>query len=149
MTKLLHFAPLFQTIDLLRGTSGGTQHRNTVRNIGKYRNTVSKIDKILILHLWSVTFMHQSIPAAPSRPPVWPSGISILFCLGWEIPWGGDSWAVLRQCCSQSPIFSWDCLDIPIPCHRHGYLDFKCTKGAGVGDYSSIEGGGGRKIEGL
>ena len=26
------------------GTLGGTQYRNTVRKIGKYRNTVSKID---------------------------------------------------------------------------------------------------------
>ena len=32
--------------------------------------------------------------------------------------------------------------------YRHGYiLIFKCTEGAGVGDYSS--GGGRRKIEGL
>ena len=38
--------------------------------------------------------MHQSIPAAPSTPPGLPPGISIFFCLGWEIPWGGDSWAV-------------------------------------------------------
>ena len=29
--------------------------RNTVRKIGKCRNTVSKIDEILILHLFSVT----------------------------------------------------------------------------------------------
>ena len=39
-----------------RGTLGGTQYRNTVRKIGKYRNTVSKIDEILIPHLFSVTF---------------------------------------------------------------------------------------------
>ena len=34
---------------------GGYQDRNTVRKIGKYQNTVSKIDKILIPHLFSVT----------------------------------------------------------------------------------------------
>ena len=39
--------------------------------------------------------MHQSIPAAPSPPPPgWPPGISIFFCLGWQIPGGGDSWAL-------------------------------------------------------
>ena len=34
-----------------RGTLVGTQYRKTVRKIGKYRNTVSKIDKIPIPHL--------------------------------------------------------------------------------------------------
>ena len=38
-----------------RGGIGGTQYRNTVRKIGKYRNTMSKIDEILIPHLFSVT----------------------------------------------------------------------------------------------
>ena len=37
------------------GALGGTQYRKTVRKIGKYRNTVSKIDEIPILHLFSVT----------------------------------------------------------------------------------------------
>ena len=37
------------------GGIGGTQYRNTVRKIGKYRNTMSKIDEILIPHLFSVT----------------------------------------------------------------------------------------------
>ena len=32
--------------------------------------------------------------------------------------------------------------------YRHGYLDFQCTEGAGVGDYSSGEGGGGEKNRG-
>ena len=55
--------------------------------------------------------------------------------------------------CSQSPIFSWDRLDIP-RLTVTGILIFKGTEGAGVGDYSSEggggEGGGGaRKIEGL
>ena len=34
----------------LRGTLGATQYRNTARKIGKYRNTVSKIDEISIPH---------------------------------------------------------------------------------------------------
>ena len=38
--------------------------------------------------------------------------------------------------CSQSPIFSWDRLDIP-RLTVTGILIFKCTEGAGVGDYSS------------
>ena len=46
--------------------------------------------------------------------------------------------------CSQSPIFSWDRLDT----RRLTVNDGQCTKGAGVGDYSS-GGGGVRKIEGL
>ena len=37
--------------------------------------------------------------------------------------------------CSQSPIFSWDRLDIP-RLTVTGILIFKCTEGAGVGDYS-------------
>ena len=39
---------------MLGGTLVGTQYRNTVRKIGKYRNTVSKIDEIPIPHLFSV-----------------------------------------------------------------------------------------------
>ena len=39
---------------VLRGTLVGTQYRNTVRKIGIYRNTVSKIDEIPIPHLFSV-----------------------------------------------------------------------------------------------
>ena len=38
--------------------------------------------------------MHQSIPAAPSPPPLPradPRALAFFFCLGWEIPWGGDS----------------------------------------------------------
>ena len=44
--------------------------------------------------------------------------------------------------CSQSPVFSWDRLDIP-RLTVTGILIFKGTEGAGVGDYSS-EGGGER-----
>ena len=36
---------------VVRGGHWGTQYRNTVRKIGKYRNTVSKIDEIPIPHL--------------------------------------------------------------------------------------------------
>ena len=39
--------------------------------------------------------------------------------------------------CSQSPIFSWDRLDIP-RLTVTSILIFKCTEGAGVGDYSFI-----------
>ena len=42
--------------DLAEEGGGGTQYLNTVRKIGKYQNTVSKIDEIPIPHLWSVTF---------------------------------------------------------------------------------------------
>ena len=35
---------------ILRGTLGGTQYHNNVRKIGKYQNTVSKIDEIPITH---------------------------------------------------------------------------------------------------
>ena len=38
--------------------------------------------------------MHQSIPAAPSPPPPLPRTLAFFFCLGWQIPGGGDSWAV-------------------------------------------------------
>ena len=38
--------------------------------------------------------------------------------------------------CSQSPVFSWDRLDIPRLTAK-AILIFKCTEGAGVGDYSS------------
>ena len=53
--------------------------------------------------------------------------------------------------CSQSAIFSWDRLDIP-RLTVTAILFFKCTEGAGVGNYSSGVGGiggGARKIEGL
>ena len=45
--------------------------------------------------------------------------------------------------CSQSPIFSWDRLGIP-RLTATAILIFKCTEGAGVGDYSSRWRGGGR-----
>ena len=37
--------------------------------------------------------------------------------------------------CSQSPIFSWDRLDIPRLLTVTAILILKCTEGAGVGDY--------------
>ena len=40
---------------LTEGDIGGTQYRNTVRKIGKYQNIESKIDKIPIPHVRSVT----------------------------------------------------------------------------------------------
>ena len=46
------------------GGGGGTQYRNisnTVREIGKYRTTVSKIDEILIPHLWLVTLNYLTL----------------------------------------------------------------------------------------
>ena len=53
--------------------------------------------------------------------------------------------------CSQSAIFSWDRLDIP-RLTVTAILFFKCTEGAGVGNYSSgaggIGGGGGEKNRG-
>ena len=39
-----------------RGTLEGIQNHNTVRNIGKYRNTGSKVNQIPTPQLWSVTF---------------------------------------------------------------------------------------------
>ena len=67
---------------------------------------------------WAV--MHQSIPPAPSpSPPPTHRGHWLFLCLGWQIPEGGDSWAVkspgvrtkkegkcpvLRQHCN---IFHW------------------------------------------
>ena len=47
----------------MRGTLGGTQYRNAVRKIGKYRNFVSKIE-IPIPHLWSITL---TLTLYPSR----------------------------------------------------------------------------------
>ena len=38
--------------DIVGGRGGGLP--NTVRKIGKYRNTMSKVDEIPILHLWLV-----------------------------------------------------------------------------------------------
>ena len=46
--------------------------------------------------------------------------------------------------CSQSPIFSWDRLDIQ-RLTVTGILIFKCTEGVGVGDYSSGGEGKGRE----
>ena len=43
------------------GDIEGTQYRNTVRKIGKYRNTVSKMDEIPIPHLSSVTLTYNVV----------------------------------------------------------------------------------------
>ena len=53
-------------------------------------------------------------------------------------------WSHLQVDCSQSPIFSWDRLDIP-RLTVTGILIFKCTERAGVGDDSSWGGGEGRE----
>ena len=47
--------------------------------------------------------------------------------------------------CSQSPIFSWDRLDIPRLLTVTAILILKCTEGAGVGDYGWGGGGEGRE----
>ena len=46
--------------NMLRGTLGGTQYRNTVRKNGKYRNTTSKIVQIPIPHIL-ITFKIGSL----------------------------------------------------------------------------------------
>ena len=45
-------------------------------------------------------------------------------------------WDGLTVDCSQSPIFSWDRLDIPRLLTVTAILILKCTEGAGVGDYA-------------
>ena len=50
-------------------------------------------------------------------------------------PWLFLTGAVLCVDCSQSPIFSWDRLDIPRLLTVTAILILKCTEGAGVGDY--------------
>ena len=66
---------------IMRGKLADTQYHNTVRKIGKFRNTVSTIDRIPISHFWSVTlkvvsisraclsqaFMHQQSTSANAR----------------------------------------------------------------------------------
>ena len=64
----------------------------------------------------------------------------------WEV-WSRCKWTVGFFCvdCAQFPIFAWDRLDIHVPrLTVTGTLIFKCTEGAGVGDYSSGAGGGGK-----
>ena len=48
----------------MRGTLGSTQYHKTVRKTGKCWIFVSKIDEILISHLWSVTLIIVN-PFAP------------------------------------------------------------------------------------
>ena len=45
---------------------GGTQYRDTVRKIGKYRNTVSNIDEIPIPHLDPFRIGHAYFKLHPS-----------------------------------------------------------------------------------
>ena len=51
---------------------------------GEYTSRISAILLLILLKL-----IHQSIPAAPNHPP--PAGALAFFCLGWQIPGGGDS----------------------------------------------------------
>ena len=69
---------------------------------------------------WKAAQYYASVNSTCAQaPPGWPPGISIFFCLGWQISGGGDSWAgkspgvgkkkeakcpVLRQQCN---IFYW------------------------------------------
>ena len=62
-------------------------------------------------------------------------------------PWLFLTGAVLCVDCSQSPIFSWDRLDIPRLLTVTAILILKCTEGAGVGDYG-WGGGKGEKNRG-
>ena len=75
---------------------------------------------------------------------MWLDHKSELICLG-QLPTGVNIFFVLD--CSQSPIFSWDRLDIPRVTVT-AILIFKCTEGAAIGDYSSGGGGGGEKNRG-
>ena len=45
----------------MRGPLWGTQYRNTVRKIDKYRSTVSNMDKMLIPHLCLFFFFISSM----------------------------------------------------------------------------------------
>ena len=72
MTKLLHFAPLFQTIDLLRGTLGGyptPKYRKKYWQIPKYcvKNRLNTDTAFMIGHVYA-----SVIPAAPSPPGLTP-----------------------------------------------------------------------------
>ena len=73
-------------------------HFSTVAAYSFWSENVN-VSNLILGHPLFSPFMHQSIPAAPSTPPCpsspgWALGINIFICLGWQIPWGGDSWAV-------------------------------------------------------
>ena len=75
-------------------------HFSTVAAYSFWSENVN-VSNLILGHPLFSPFMHQSIPAAPSTPsppppppPGWAPGINIFICLGWQIPWGGDSWAV-------------------------------------------------------
>ena len=53
---------------------------------GEYTSSISAILLLILLKL-----IHQSIPAAPNQPPPPLAGALAFFCLGWQIPGGGDS----------------------------------------------------------
>ena len=71
---------------------------------------------------------------------IWKTWLSGCFLSKWQ--------SIFLLDCSQSPIFLWwDRLDI-LCLTVTGILIFKCTEGAGVGEYSSGEGVGGEKNRG-
>ena len=91
-------------------------------------NVIEDVCNFLGVHIFRLStrcnmfhskIMHQSIPPAPSTPPRLTPGHWHFFCIGFQIPWGGDFWAVkspgvgskkkgkcpvLRQHCN---IFHW------------------------------------------
>ena len=73
-------------------------HFSTVAAYSFWSENVN-VSNLILGHPLFSPFMHQSIPAAPSTPSprlpqAEPPGINIFVCLGWQIPGGGDSWAV-------------------------------------------------------
>ena len=73
-------------------------HFSTVAAYSFWSENVN-VSNLILGHPLFSPFMHQSIPAALSTPPprlprAEPPGINIFVCLGWQIPRGGDSWAV-------------------------------------------------------
>ena len=55
-----------------------------------YMRTLINLSNAIHFH------MHQSIPAAPSPPPG-ADPRKVFFCLGWQTPGGGDSWAAVKS----------------------------------------------------
>ena len=70
------------------------------------------------MRIWfaQIMLIHESIPAASSPPPSgWPPGSSIFFCLGWQIPGGGDSWAVKSPGVGRN----WGQMPCPLSTRQH------------------------------
>ena len=121
-------------------TSGPKRSTNSVLNrVGK-----SAIFVLNRVRVWGAE-PHLPTQDISSTPP--PPGVE-----GYRIrkegeyihtPWGGFALksSALNLDCSQSPFFSCDRSDIP-RLTVTGILIFKCTEGAGVGDYSSDRGEG-------